>query len=247
MKYYKKEYIKKITNNIFINKKKPIKPKLKILIGPPASGKGTLTKKYRILNKQTIAINYDDIIHNNPKYIEEKKLIKNKDKLQELYYKYRSEIGIIDNILHEKILDKRYSILWETTGLNVDFMYNWFHDLKKKGYTIDLHLICIDIKCLYSRLKKRQLKIGQEPAPNKKIKEGYNIIYKNISKIFGYVNNLYIYENNKKPIKIITIKNYYNVKCLHKISDNIIILLKKILPKDIMKAIYYSNSCKIKE
>ena len=147
MKYYSKKYIKQLKKKLLL-KKKPKIPVLKILIGPPGSGKGTIMKKYKLNNKYTVMINYDEIINNNPMYIKEKKLINNSNELQKLYFKYRSEIYNIDNILHKEVIDNNYSILWETTGYNVDFMYNWFYEFKKKKYRIDLHLLCVDINKL---------------------------------------------------------------------------------------------------
>lgn len=243
MKYYSNKYLQQLYKNIFLNKTVPKKRKLKILIGPPASGKGTLMNKYKLLNKYTVMINYDDIIHNNPAYIKEKNKIKDKNELQKLYFKYRSEVYDIDNIMHEKIIKKGCSILWETTGVNIDYMYNWFYELKKKNYDIEVHILCIDKKLLYNRLLERARKIGQEPAPRKQIENEYYQSYKNISHILPYINKLTLYDNSDTLQKILIIESYYKVQCLCKISDSTISLLKNILPDDIMRGIQYSNSC----
>lgn len=243
---YSKDYINQLIKNTFQNKKPPKNPKLKILYGIPGSGKGTIMKKYNLLNRNTTMINYDNIIMNNPKYIKEKKKTKGAKNLQKLYFKYRKDIYKIDNMLSDIILNKKYSLIWETTGFNVDFMYSWFHKLHKKGYTLELHIPIVSLDKVYKRVEKRARNENQEPAPKKNIKEIYDISYNNVMKLLPYLDNIYIYENETKLEKAIKITSIYKIECLQYVNCKTLNLIKKIFPDILYKAIISANNCQNK-
>ena len=245
-KLYSKKYIDELIKDTFKNKIPPKKPKLKILYGIPGSGKGTIMKKYKLLNKNTTMINYDTIIHNNPKYIEYKKKTKGADNLQKLYFKFRKDIYKIDDMLSEMILKKKYSLIWETTGFNIDFMYSWFHRLHKKGYNLELHIPILSLDKVYKRVEKRAKIEKQEPAPRKTIQDIYNVSYKNVIKLLPYLHKIYIYDNDVKLEKAIEISSIYKIKCLKTVNCNTLDLVKKIFPDVLYKAIIEENNCKNK-
>lgn len=242
-KLYSKKYIDQLVKNTFRNKVPPKQPKLKILYGIPGSGKGTIMKKYNLLNKNTTMINYDTIIHDNPKYLEEKEKTKGAKKLQDLYFKFRKDIYKIDNMLSEMILKKKYSLIWETTGFNVDFMYSWFHRLHKMGYIIELHIPMLSLDKVYQRVEKRARIEKQEPAPRKVIKNMYDTCYSNVIKLLPYLNNIYIYDNDTKLEKAIKITSIYKIKCFKKVNCETLDLVKKTFPDILYKAIISENNC----
>src|SRR3989344_880710 len=138
---------------LFIDKTPPKRPKLKILLGLPGSGKGTITKKYHLINNHTISVNYDELIMSNKSYQEEKKMAKTKKETQALYFKYREMVKVIDQKANAKAIKYGYSILWETTGSDIEWIYEWLHKFHKKGYSVEIHYPIADLKTIKSRLE----------------------------------------------------------------------------------------------
>lgn len=212
----------------FEGKTPPKRPVLKILLGLPGSGKGTVTTMYRLLNKNTIAFNYDELIMNDKEYQAQKKLVKNKEESQHLYWTFRKKYSMLDDKVNNKALRDGYSILWETTGANIDWMFDHFTTFHKKGYQIVIHMPITDFNQLVERIILREQKSGQEGAPLSQLKNQKDIVYSNFVKLIPLVDKVYLYDNTFTQTKrVITIRKGERVECTKNFSKGFLSILER--------------------
>lgn len=235
-----------IIKKIFEGKEIPKHPKLKILMGLAGSGKGTITKKYRLNNKYTVSINYDELIMENKNYQNELKKIKgSKQERQQLYWKYRKELSSIDDEINKKALKKGYSVLWETTGSNITWIYSFLFDFINKGYKIEIHYPVVIFDELEKRIKKRELEQGQEGAPIEQLKKDKLLIEQNILDMIPYVNNVYFYDNTGNVIKkSLNVKDVYDAACYKQFTKDFGIYLSDMFGVKLQLLLKNEKSCK---
>lgn len=212
-------------------------PKIYIMYGPPASGKG------RVLGDLGIAdfvnVNLDDIIQNNIGFIEDINqlgckqfyaeysdkcdvLPNKKDKIKlcsDVYMKYKNSGG--DNwstVLFLRAVHARNNIVYETTGRSVDwFISNDLPILRKAGYEFIIIYPLVKNDILFERSCQRARKHGRYISPEF-IKSISDVAPTNLQKMisilkeFGIKYELHLYDNNAVPTKIDfimdTIKKY---------------------------------------
>lgn len=242
-----------ILKQIFKGKEIPKHPKLKILMGLAGAGKGTIAKKYRLNNKYTVSVNYDELIMENKKYQQELKKIKKsnndqkilKDESQKLYWKYRKELANIDNEVNKKAINEGYSILWETTGSNIDWIYSYLFNFVKHGYDIHIHYPVVIFDELEKRIQKRELEKGQEGAPIEQLKKDRILIENNILNLIPYAKSVYFYDNTGDKIKkSLNIKDVYDVKCYKNFTKDFGIYLSNTFGTKLKMLLENDKSCK---
>lgn len=188
-----------------------------ITYGPPASGKSTIVDT--ILNKlgiqelNTIKVLIDDIVEQLPGYQEELKnsipQLKNKkeksEKTSEIYFKWRSSEGdLLSDYILSKSISEKYHIIYETTGIKLDWTLKVINQVRKNGYKVILVYPLVNTDELLKRAEKRveQSKTFPRMPSPEQIKSDAVMAQKNFSKITKYVDASYIYTCNPNSCAI---------------------------------------------
>ncbi len=133
--YAVEKLYKNITENLIQEKY----PKGYILCGQPGSGKSTLHDMICRENPNTAVINGDEYRKFHPHF----------EELCELYPKEaanhtQSFANVVSNILIEKLSDDGYNIIIEGTGRRADIPLKTCRDLKEKGFSVELLVMCCE-------------------------------------------------------------------------------------------------------
>lgn len=233
-----------LVKHFFEGKEPPKHPVLKILFGLPGSGKGTITTKYRLLNKNTITFNYDELIMSDKEYQEKRKLAKTKEENQTLYWLFRKKYAELDDKVNKKALKDGYSILWETTGANIGWMPEHFQNFHKKGYRIMIHMPITDFTQLVERILLREKITGQEGAPISQLQHQKELIYSNFIKLIPIVDKLYLYDNTFTQTKrVVTIRKGDQVECTKNFTKGFLNILERNFDPKFVDKIKKEKSC----
>ena len=211
------------------------KPLLVGLFGPQGSGKGYLVAKTDLVKKSLGLGKNDGIIISNIHYLEmlpeskkgladckkyyntlsslpsdETDVMYNKCLSLQKQYNNQAWNLIFKNLL-EEAKKKKLNIFYDFSGRNMN-LFRWMaQDLKSLGYKIAVVYPIADSPVLYERLlnvAKKTGSINSTQHVDKLVEESQH----SIREIYNLVDELFIYDNNNEPKKILEMKRDPNGK-----------------------------------
>lgn len=182
-------------------------PKAYILGGQSGAGKTTIHDIIQNLNPNTIVIDGDRFRERHPNF----------EKIQKLYgndaanYTQKFSNSIV-NAMIEKLSSERYNLIIEGTCRTAEVPLNTCRELKAKGYTVELAVMCTDKEISWQSTIDRyneMQRLGLYPraVPKEKYLETVAAISNNISVIY-----------NSREFDEITLYNRER-ECLYKYSN----------------------------
>ncbi|MGN0678927.1 MAG: zeta toxin family protein [Oscillospiraceae bacterium] len=194
-------------NALTSNKRPSDKPQACILGGQSGSGKSTIHKIVKEQNPNVIVIDGDRFREQHPNF----------EIIQKLYgndaanYTQKFSNSIV-NAMIEKLSSERYNLVIEGTCRTAEVPLKTCRDLKAKGYTVELAVMCTDKDISwqstidrYNEMQRRGL--HPRAVPKEKYLETVAAISKNISVIY-----------NSREFDEITLYNRER-ECLYKYSN----------------------------
>ena len=112
-------------------------PKGYILGGQSGAGKTTLHRMICEVDKNAVVINADEFRQYHPHY---KELVEKYDKESVNYT--QPFINAVTNTLIDKLSNEKYSLIIEGTCRRAEVPLKTCNDLKEKGYSTELMIIC---------------------------------------------------------------------------------------------------------
>jgi predicted ABC-type ATPase len=216
-----------------VPKHTPFQPELKIIYGPPGSGKNKLISILRLNNCFTSYMDYDKMIYSNKEF--QSRLTDSNS--QELYLEFRKKIRKIDNEYHEKAIKTRTHILWQTTGNNIDYYNQWFARLRKIGYKITVYFVFVPSHFLYARINNRHSQVN---VPLEQIQKYWETSYNNALKVVDMVDNVRMFGNVHQMKRIRKVEPKYLIRIL--LKRNMLLHDKSTMSPD--KCVHcYRKSC----
>lgn len=209
------------------------KPKCIIAYGPPASGKGVVTKliktKLNLTDDAVIDVNVDNVVAQVPAYKEDiKKCISYFSSLSDnkcsvdskmvnlligecttVYMQNRTAYRadeVTDKLLDYAITNK-INFVFETTGNTIGWtISNVIDKAKKQGFEIILFFPIVNSSVIKERLFSRAKTEGRIPSPEYVITIIGNA-HSNLKEISKSVDKLFLYNNNRDAKLLLTIDN----------------------------------------
>jgi len=208
-------------------------PKLIIMYGSPASGKGFLTDHFLktndpVPNTSTIHIDIDKVISLLSSY--QKEITSCKEYFSslpsshpidqkfitlanEIYSKHRttkdknsfSPEDLTTQLISHAIKNK-LNIIHETTGNTIEWLLDpLIKNARTAAYTIELIYLTAKTETIMDRLLSRARHLGRYPDPLY-VKQTITNAQHNLPSLAPSVDHISIYENNLTPIKVKTLK-----------------------------------------
>lgn len=198
------EELKAEVNNIYaeykMNKRPSADPKAFLLGGQSGSGKSTMQRIFSKKYPDTIIIDGDRFRERHPRFNE----------IQREYGKDSANYSqpfanAIANALIEKFGSERYNLIIEGTCKTVSVPLNSCEQLKAKGYTVALAVICTDKDTAWQSTIDRYNKMetcGLAPraVPKEKYDATVYVLPDNISRLYksGKFDNILLFNRNKE-------------------------------------------------
>ena len=165
--------------------------------GPPASGKSTIIEVlHRLIPSTTqtlkldniVPVNVDDIFQKGPlgqRFKAQMDAIKSEQgttplHTQRLYMYYRWVADQISDIILNTALASRFSVLWESTGADINWTQRELARINTMKYKTLLVMPLVSENELLARLARRAAIEKQEPAPVKEMSEKISSALDNI-------------------------------------------------------------------
>lgn len=235
------------------------KPLCIIAYGPPASGKGYITKLIKkdlgITDNTIIDVNIDYVICQIPEY---KKDISNCvnyfsscsndvcvvnndilpidtliEKCAKIYTRYRIDYktDIVTNKLLEYAIANKINFIFETTGSSIEWTKSDVIDkAKANGFDVVLFFPVANGSVIKKRLYSRAQIEGRYPSPDY-VSDVIAKAHNNFTDIYKCVDQLYVYNNNKDDAIPKLILNIKNSSVVVNLSEEDITELDDIMLK----------------
>lgn len=209
----------KLMKNWFASKEVDPKKLFYISYGPMGSGKRTIPRKAMAMEKhpvkEPVEVLVDELIAAVPGYKDEMSKCSNKCFAQNFYWRARLQIDDLSDAIMEEALRKGYNVLMEMTGRRLD--HKWFREfvnqVRQHHYRVVVAYPVVAIHKLVDRVQARQKKMGQEAAPDEKVREAAVMAADNLPKLQQFVSDasILLYDNNgaKGEEKLIVAYNFH--------------------------------------